>query len=122
MEYITKEDIRKLLQEKKGDRVETHVANQLSLFSLSIMILGSFYWYLTYINYSSNIFYHFPISVLIGSCFTGFSIFFTTSDFTPAARDASLKKGAVPIILLNGETRVFESYYATGDTDKPVEP
>lgn len=30
-------------------------------------------------------------------------VFFTTSDFTPAARDASLKKGAVPIILLNGE-------------------
>ena len=77
MEYITKEDIRKLLQEKKGDRVETRVANQLSLLSLSIMILGSFYWYLTYFNYSSNIFYHFPISVLIGSCFTGFSIFFT---------------------------------------------
>lgn len=30
-------------------------------------------------------------------------IFFTTSDFTPEARDASLKKGAVPIILFNGE-------------------
>lgn len=29
-------------------------------------------------------------------------IFFVTSDFTPQARDASLKKGAVPIILLNG--------------------
>lgn len=30
-------------------------------------------------------------------------IFFATSDFTPHAREASLKKGAVPIILLNGE-------------------
>ena len=30
-------------------------------------------------------------------------IFFTTSDFTPNARDASLKRGAVPIILINGE-------------------
>ena len=30
-------------------------------------------------------------------------IFFTTSDFTPDAKDASLKKGAVPIILINGE-------------------
>jgi len=29
--------------------------------------------------------------------------FFTTSDFTPEARDASLKKGAAPIILFNGE-------------------
>jgi restriction system protein len=33
-------------------------------------------------------------------------VFFTTSDFTPDARDASLKKGAVPIILLNGESIV----------------
>lgn len=30
-------------------------------------------------------------------------IFFSTSDFTNDAKDASLKKGAVPIILLNGE-------------------
>jgi len=33
-------------------------------------------------------------------------VFFTTSDFTPAARDASLKQGATPIILLNGESIV----------------
>ncbi len=33
-------------------------------------------------------------------------IFFSTSDFTSQARDASLKKGAVPIILLNGESIV----------------
>ena len=33
-------------------------------------------------------------------------VFFTTSDFTPGAREASLKKGAVPIILLNGESIV----------------
>jgi len=31
-------------------------------------------------------------------------IFFATSDFSAQARDASLKKGAVPIILLNGES------------------
>ena len=31
-------------------------------------------------------------------------VFFVTSDFTPQARKASLKKGAVPIILLNGES------------------
>lgn len=31
-------------------------------------------------------------------------IFFTTSDFSPEARDASLRRGAVPIILLNGES------------------
>lgn len=31
-------------------------------------------------------------------------IFFATSDFSSQARDASLKKGAVPIILLNGES------------------
>jgi restriction system protein len=30
-------------------------------------------------------------------------VFFATSDFTNEARGASLKKGAVPIILLNGE-------------------
>lgn len=30
-------------------------------------------------------------------------VFFTTSDFTSDARDASLRKGAVPVILLNGE-------------------
>ncbi|MBO8161780.1 MAG: restriction endonuclease [Thermosipho sp. (in: Bacteria)] len=30
-------------------------------------------------------------------------IFFTTSDFTEQAKNASIKKGAVPIILLNGE-------------------
>jgi len=30
-------------------------------------------------------------------------IFFATSDFTQKAREASLKKGAVPIILLNGK-------------------
>ena len=30
-------------------------------------------------------------------------IFFTTSDFTREAREASIKKGAVPIVLLNGE-------------------
>lgn len=33
-------------------------------------------------------------------------VFFVTSDFTPKARKASLKKGAVPIILLNGESIV----------------
>jgi len=31
-------------------------------------------------------------------------VFFVTSDFTTHAREASLKKGAVPIILLNGES------------------
>lgn len=33
-------------------------------------------------------------------------IFFTTSDFTKEATQASIKKGAVPIILLNGESIV----------------
>ena len=33
-------------------------------------------------------------------------VFFVTSDFTSQARDASLKKGAVPVILLNGESIV----------------
>jgi restriction system protein len=33
-------------------------------------------------------------------------VFFTTSDFTPDARNASLRRGAVPIILLNGESIV----------------
>ncbi len=33
-------------------------------------------------------------------------VFFTTSDFTSAARDASLKPGAVPVILLNGDSIV----------------
>ncbi|MDH5439889.1 MAG: restriction endonuclease [Candidatus Bathyarchaeota archaeon] len=33
-------------------------------------------------------------------------VFFVTSDFTPHAREASLKRGAVPIILLNGESIV----------------
>ena len=33
-------------------------------------------------------------------------IFFATSDFSSQARDASLKKGAVPVILLNGESIV----------------
>ncbi len=33
-------------------------------------------------------------------------VFFATSDFTPQAREASLKKGAVPVILLNGESIV----------------
>jgi restriction system protein len=33
-------------------------------------------------------------------------IFFTTSDFTKGAMEASIKKGAVPIVLLNGESIV----------------
>ena len=33
-------------------------------------------------------------------------IFFTTSDFTTGATEVSLKKGAVPIILLNGQVIV----------------
>jgi restriction system protein len=33
-------------------------------------------------------------------------IFFTTSDFSQGARDVSIKKGAVPIVLLNGEAIV----------------
>ena len=33
-------------------------------------------------------------------------IFFTTSDFSKGAMDASIKKGAVPIVLLNGESIV----------------
>jgi restriction system protein len=33
-------------------------------------------------------------------------VFFTTSDFTKGAMDASIKKGAVPVILLNGESIV----------------
>jgi restriction system protein len=33
-------------------------------------------------------------------------VFFTTSDFTKGAQGASIKKGAVPIILLNGESIV----------------
>jgi len=33
-------------------------------------------------------------------------IFFTTSDFTKGAMGASIKKGAVPVILLNGESIV----------------
>lgn len=33
-------------------------------------------------------------------------IFFTTSDFTKAAKELSIKKGAVPVILLNGKSIV----------------
>jgi restriction system protein len=33
-------------------------------------------------------------------------VFFTTSDFTKGAMEASIKKGAVPVILLNGESIV----------------
>jgi restriction system protein len=33
-------------------------------------------------------------------------IIFTTSDFTAEATDASIKKGAVPVILVNGESIV----------------
>lgn len=33
-------------------------------------------------------------------------IFFTTSDFTKEAKDASIKKGAVPVVLLNGQAIV----------------
>jgi restriction system protein len=33
-------------------------------------------------------------------------IFFTTSDFSSHARDASIKKGAVPIVLVNGDAIV----------------
>jgi restriction system protein len=33
-------------------------------------------------------------------------IFLTTSDFAKGAREASIKKGAVPIVLLNGESIV----------------
>jgi restriction system protein len=33
-------------------------------------------------------------------------IFFTTSDFSSQARDASIKKGAVPIVLVNGDAVV----------------
>ena len=33
-------------------------------------------------------------------------IFFVTSDFTPRVREASLRKGAVPVILLKGESIV----------------
>lgn len=33
-------------------------------------------------------------------------IFFTTADFTKGAMEASIKKGAVPIVLLNGESIV----------------
>ena len=33
-------------------------------------------------------------------------IFFTTSDFSSQARDASIKKGAVPIVLVNGDAIV----------------
>lgn len=33
-------------------------------------------------------------------------IFFTTSDFSSGAKDASIKKGAVPVILLNGASIV----------------
>jgi restriction system protein len=33
-------------------------------------------------------------------------LFFTTSDFTKGAMEASIKKGAVPVILLNGESIV----------------
>jgi restriction system protein len=31
-------------------------------------------------------------------------IFFTTADFTADAREASLKKGAVRVVILNGES------------------
>ena len=77
MEYVTKEDIRKLLQEKKGDRAETRVAIQLNLLALFIMILGSFYWFLTYFNQAPNILLWFPLNILIGGCLSGFTIFFT---------------------------------------------
>lgn len=33
-------------------------------------------------------------------------IFFTTSDFSSQARDASIKKGAVPVVLVNGDAIV----------------
>lgn len=33
-------------------------------------------------------------------------LFFTTSDFTKGAAEASIKKGAVPVILLNGQSIV----------------
>ena len=74
---MTKDDIRKLIQEKKGDRVETRVAIQLNLLALFIMILGSFYWFLIYFNQAPNILQWFPLNILIGSFLSGFMTFFT---------------------------------------------
>ena len=75
MDYVTKEDIRKLLQEKKGDRAETRVAIQITLLGLFSMILGAIYWGLSFSSAVPNNLVWVSVSILTGSSLSGFTIF-----------------------------------------------
>lgn len=77
MDYVTEEDIRKLLQEKKGDRAETRVAIKITLLGLFSMILGTIYWGLSYFSAVPNNLVWVSVSILTGSSLSGFTIFFT---------------------------------------------
>lgn len=76
MDYVTREDIRDLLQEKKGDRAETRVAIQITLLGLFTMILGVMYWGLNYFSAAPNDLVWVSVSIITGSFLSGFTIFF----------------------------------------------
>lgn len=73
---MTKEDIRRLLHEKKGDRAETRVAKQITLLGFCCMILGVVYWVFNYFSRIPNDLLLIFLGIFIGSCLTGLTIFF----------------------------------------------
>ncbi|MHA2248325.1 MAG: hypothetical protein ACXADY_25470 [Candidatus Hodarchaeales archaeon] len=76
MDYVTREDIRKLLREKKGDRAETRVAIKITLLGLFSMIIGSIFWGLSYFSVFPNNLVWISTIILTGSSLSGFTVFF----------------------------------------------
>jgi len=75
---MTKEDIKRILQEKKGDRAETHVAKQITLVGFCCMIIGVVYWSFGFILEYPNDLLWLSFRIFIGSCISGLTIFFFT--------------------------------------------
>ncbi|MFX1284121.1 MAG: hypothetical protein ACFFB5_10720 [Promethearchaeota archaeon] len=72
---MTKEDIKKLLQKKKGDRDETRIVVKMSLVGFFTMILGTIYWVISYFSRSPDNFLWSSLVIFTGSCLSGLSIF-----------------------------------------------
>ncbi|UCE13836.1 MAG: hypothetical protein JSV04_01350 [Candidatus Heimdallarchaeota archaeon] len=72
---MTKEDIRELLREKKGDREETQVAIKVSILGCLVMGVGTWFWVLMYFSPKPNDLLLLPVGIFAGSCLSGFTMF-----------------------------------------------
>lgn len=76
MDFVTKEDIQELLREKKGDRIETQIANKVTIIGCFGIIVGSWFWCIMYFSPNPNDLLFLPVGIFTGSCLSGCTMFF----------------------------------------------